>query len=109
MIKWLINLFKKKEVLFCKECRWCVTGKPGNGITDNPKWAFAKCISPSNFEKPEKLEDHHLFLVGDGDLNLSELELELELEPKRKSKYCEYARAYSYYCGKKGRWFEQKK
>jgi len=99
MFQWVKNLFKDKETVFCKDCRWCIprSDLQSTPHDQNPKWEFAKCESPLNFEEEKKLEDHKLYLVGDGDLDIA--------EPKRIVKYCEFARS-SHACGKKGRWFE---
>jgi len=106
MFKWLKNLFKNKEIIFCKDCRWCIpsTNTP-TPLELNPKWEYAKCNSPLNLKKEKlethKLYTHKLYLVGDGELN----------RPKRKRiTYCSILRdisgIYGGGCGKKGRWFE---
>jgi len=50
MFNWLWNIFKKKEKVFCDDCRWCIPGiTPSGGIgclgsfcCGNPKYTYSK-------------------------------------------------------------------
>jgi len=99
MFKWILKLFKKREVVYCKDCRWCFPAyeQEGRKDIDNPIWYFAKCLSPHHFNKAKK-EYHDLILVADGELKA--------VETGKEQEYCMLSRKYM--CGSRGRWFESK-
>ena len=103
MFKWLKNLFKKREVVYCKDCRWCEPAMDQKDRTDvdNPIWLGAACKSPNNVETKE--EDTKLILVADG-----ELKKETKIEPI--FNFCFSLRNTVVFdiCGPKGKWFEPK-
>jgi len=103
MFKWLKKIFKKREVVYCKDCRWCkpAMGQKSRIDVNNPIWRYAECKSPKNKEKIKSTREYkELILVADGDLKE-------DIKYRPIWVFCSTLRRFD--CGKKGKWFEAKK